>query len=426
MEDLNKLIRVELPLTVVSLKADSFLTKVLECNLYDTEGNIIIDGKLIRKKNTSKGKYLEGPKEISIPEGVISIEDYIQWEEVNRDDVKKLTLPTSLKQIGKKAFIGFSVTSIKLPKNLEIIRYGAFIGCSFKTLTIPDNVKIIDDFAFSNCLDLKKVKIGKNVEYIGKGVFTGDNKIESIEGKYSSADKNILVVDNTLLHVVAKNIPSEFEIPSGITKIVAYACSFLNLEKITIPETVETIEENSFDMCKIKKFEGKFIENGMVIVDDVLIKAEYNTSENKDLVIPEKVTKIGDGALQLTSFDVHLPSQLKIIGKSAFVGNWDNQNNCKEILLPNSLEVIGSSAFCYWKREQFKDGRFVIPKNVKYIGHSALTCKGGDIWFEPVIPPKFEDKGIFYATNVFVPAESIEAYKEALPERAENIHEWEL
>lgn len=429
LENSEKFERIELPHSIISLKADSFLTKILVSDLYDAEGNLIIDGKLIRKKNTKKGKYLEGPKEITIPDGVTIIEDNIQWEEIYCYDVKKLILPPSLKYIGKNAFMSFGLTSIKLPKDLEIIESLAFSGCDIKTLTIPDNVRIIGDFAFQHCYNLKKVKIGKNVESFGIGVFIGPNKIESIEGKYSSPDKNILVMDGILQSVATKSIPIEFEIPSDIRKIASFAFSRVKLDKLIIPESIEIIEENAFEKCEIKKFEGKFVENRMVIVNDILIKAEYNPSiDSEVLEIPEKVTKIGEGALSWTSYKVLLPSNLKIIGQSAFFST-DSYSNCKcqDILLPESLEVIDSAAFYNWESYQFKDGRFIIPKNVKYIGSNALSCTfyGGDIWFEPIIPPVFEDKRIFWVTNIFVPSESIEAYKEAIPESADKIRVWE-
>ena len=422
--DNNELLyRVELPFSVVSLKADSFITMELESNLYDIDGNIIIDSKLIRKK-LSKGNHLEDSIILEIPEGVTCIEDFIKWEHIN--DVKKLILPSTLKYIGKNAFRGFDFTSLKLPKELEIIESNAFAGCGIKTLTVPDNVKIIGDFAFENCCNLKKVKIGKNVESIGKGVFSGINKLECIEGKYSSPDKNILVYDGILQSVATKSIPKEFEIPSDVRKIASYAFSRVKLDKLIIPESIEIIEENAFEKCEIKKFEGKFVENRMIIVDSILIKAEYNhSSKIEDLEIPERVTKIGGGALQWTCYRVHLPSNLKIVGQSAFFGSWDSTVNCFDIILPESVEKIERNAFSVWESYQFKDNRFIIPKNVKYIGKSALSCNGGDIWFEPIIPPVFEDKGILFITNIFVPSESIEAYKKALPKNADRIHVWE-
>lgn len=418
--------RVVLPNSIVSLKADSFHTRVLECDLYDKEGNLIIEGRLIRKKNTLKGTFSDGPKEINIPEGVTTIEDYIEWEEFPCYDIRKIILPSTLKYIGKNAFRGFDLTSIKLPKDVEIIESHAFDSCNIKTLTIPDKVKMIGDFAFRFCNDLKKVKIGKNVESIGTGIFAGNNKIESFEGKYSTEDNNCLMVDNILLCVASKSIPTEFEIPSDVKKIASYAFSSIELDKLTIPESVEIIEENSFDKCRIKKFEGKFVENRMVIANGILIKAEYNDGNYKeDLMILEKVSKIGAGALSGTCYDIHLPSHLKIIGPSAFSAGIWSLSNCQGIQLPETLEEIERDAFSNWNSFQFKDRRFIIPKNVKFIGKGALTCNGGDIWFEPIVPPVFEDKGILWPTNIFVPADSIEAYKEALPKSADKISIWE-
>ena len=136
-------------------------------------------------------------------------------------------------------------------------------------------------------------------------------------------------------------------------------------------------------------------------------------SEIKKVVIKDGVTSIGNATLfdlkNLTS--VEIPNSVKSIGLGAFSGC----NTLTSIEIPNSVTSIGESAFynCYYLAS------VTIGSSVTDIADEAfkalpfltsLTFKGSN-------PPEF-GANVFKAINenvsVYVPANSIEKYKEKL------------
>ena len=110
----------------------------------------------------------------------------------------------------------------------------------------------------------------------------------------------------------------------------------------------------------------------------------------KNAVIPNTVTSIGHGAFDgcdsLTT--ITIPNSVTSIGEGAFKGC----ESLTSVTIPNSVTSIGEGVFfnCY-----------------------ALTS----ITFEGSTPPRFEEdvfKDVNKSIPVYVPANSIEAYKKAL------------
>lgn len=103
---------------------------------------------------------------------------------------------------------------------------------------------------------------------------------------------------------------------------------------------------------------------GMKIVKGVLVR--YSGKSEKNIVIPEGVTEIGDNAFNgnITFQSVVIPEGVKSIGESAFYACY----GLKEVSLPQSLESIGDYAF-----NQCNDiKRIDIPAGVRKIGNSAF------------------------------------------------------
>ncbi len=69
------------------------------------------------------------------------------------NEIKSVTIPDSVKEIGFQAFVGCSgLTSITIPNSVTVIGGRAFADCSgLNTVTIPDSVKKIGYYAFIGC-----------------------------------------------------------------------------------------------------------------------------------------------------------------------------------------------------------------------------------------------------------------------------------
>ena len=162
---------------------------------------------------------------------------------------------------------------------------------------------------------------------------------------------------------------TEITIPDSVTTIGNQTfdnCS--NLTSITIPDSVTYIGNLAFR--DTPWLENKRNENPLVIVNDILIDG---TTCSGDVVIPEGVTSIGgeafDSCKDLTS--ITIPNSVKSIGDWAF----EICSSLTEITIPESVTSIGYSAFhnTPWLENKQKENPLVI---VNYILIDGTTCSG--------------------------------------------------
>lgn len=72
--------------------------------------------------------------------------------------LQTISIPNSVTYIGKKAFMGSHLTSLRLPDNLERVEEQCFQNCQWLTsLVIPEKVKSLGSKAFSVCNRLRDV-----------------------------------------------------------------------------------------------------------------------------------------------------------------------------------------------------------------------------------------------------------------------------
>ena len=172
------------------------------------EEELTIPSELNGLKVTTIGEnafnYCKSLVSVSIPEGVVSVEDAAFFQCSN---IKTVTIPSSLSHMGNNPFhfddeieqinispnhsylelvdgVLFSkpdkrliyaphrIHAYTIPQGTEIIGAHAFINCYWlNPVTIPDSVTEIGEGAFANCYDLSSVIIPNSVKTIGNGAF---------------------------------------------------------------------------------------------------------------------------------------------------------------------------------------------------------------------------------------------------------------
>lgn len=133
-------------------------------------------------------------------------------------NITKITLPDTIKSIGKNAFRGCeNLTEINIPDSVEEIHDSAFFNCkSLKSLTLPDSVKKIESSAFTGCEKLVKINLPNGITEIASNIFSTCRSLETIE------------------------------IPDSVKKIDLFAFKFCdNLKTVIIPPSVLTIENRT-------------------------------------------------------------------------------------------------------------------------------------------------------------------------------------
>ena len=178
---------------------------------------------------------------------------------------------------------------------------------------IPAFVTSIGDYAFEDCSYLKTIIIPNSVKSIGAGAFSGCSNLGEIINYEPNTKKGSEI--NSFLRKGTKvflSYPTSMEFFIHDTPLA----EFINHGKISIPKSVNIIEDNTF----------------------------WNCTNIREVIISESVTSIGNGAFAKCSYlkEITIPESVKSIGENAFRGCY----NLRKIEIPRSLERIGENAFC--------------------------------------------------------------------------------
>ena len=142
--------------------------------------------------------------------------------EIDRPNLKTVTLPQTTETIGNNAFARCTALSnFTMPQGVTSIGTSAFSQCTaLERISIPDGVTYVPNQAFKDCSALKDVSLSNNVTTIGGHAFNG-----------CSALKNVNFSDN-------------------VTNIGSNAFAGCGFENLKLPPTLVTIADNAFANCK--------------------------------------------------------------------------------------------------------------------------------------------------------------------------------
>ena len=219
-------------------------------------------------------------------------------------------------------FSGFSglTGSLTIPYYITEIKKNAFYGCTgidalnFEEGETGSQLVTIGDSAFQECTGIKnKLVIPSKVKSIGNSCFN-NSQINGIE--FNSIIKNV---------------------GNG----AFMSCSNV-FGKVVIPSTIERIEANTFRSCT--NIEEVYWENNDNIgCKTIGVLSFYNCPRLTKITLPATLEEIQERAFdgaKITN-EVYLPNSLKKIQRQAFI----QQNKMNVTNWPQNLEEIGEQAF---------------------------------------------------------------------------------
>ncbi len=191
--------------------------------------------------------------EYTIPEGVTEIDAAAFANTENLEDV---TFPSSLELVSVNAFEKSNITKAVFGNKLKKISENAFSESMLCEISLTNNVEEIGAKAFAYC-PLTSINIPASVKRIGSYAFEGCSAIEKfVVDKnnlfYTSDEHGVLFTKDmeALINYPLANTNEEYTIPNGVARIAENAFRYnINLKKITIPDSVETIESYAFGSC---------------------------------------------------------------------------------------------------------------------------------------------------------------------------------
>lgn len=264
-------------------------------------------------------------------------------------------------------------------------------------VVIPDGVTQIDINAFSNCSNLISVSFPESIIGIHKDLFKNCPNLQYNvykNGYYIGSKNNKYFA---LIKTDEDNVAS-YDINSTCKVIASYAfCYNHNLKYITIPESVEYVNQYSIDFsnyyggrrdyeyrkiycksdikpigwdnewCKKWNNDAPVVVWGAKFIDDFVCRIIDSTQHTIEICDYLNVQEVMNGILNIpgTITIDNIEYSVTSIGDKAYDNIYTNRHLL--VIIPNSVTYIGAYAF--------KDGYFgtvIIPNSVTRIGGGAF------------------------------------------------------
>lgn len=398
----------------------------------------------------------ESAEFVILPEGLKTLgrSSFYEWK-----FLKGVYIPDSVEEIEEYAFFGCeSLESIKIPSQVKTIPPYCFCQCdALKEVTLSDNIETFSEASFDSCISLESIKFPSSLSTIGKEAFAfsglksaciSEGVKEIADGTFAYCNDLASVVLPKSLEVIGeeafKETPIEnIDLPEGLKKIGREAFMTCDFKEIVVPESVEYIGDNAFSDCFLSKvtLPSKVEFYGQ----DIFVRYEL-FDEVPELRLPHGVKKLHDQEFHFFLIGtLYLPSTIEEIDKNAFkettidrfvvdennphFASIDGHIVSKDrtefvaasgeetvLVIPDSIKRICQCAFVMAPYV-----KITFPLSVKTIESEILQSDLEDLTaliFENPSPGDIDiKKDSFYEwtfddTPLYVPSESIEAYRE--------------
>lgn len=331
-------------------------------------------------------EYTGDDTEITVPDGVaeigISAFEYA--------DIKKITLPESVKRIEWDAFSNCtSLRTVVLPESIAEIEERAFDGCTRleyneyggcrylgsaenphlalaectrKDITeavIHKDTKLILARAFEECEELDSLSLPEGVRYIGTAAFQSCTALQSV-----TFPASLRIIESSAFSFCEKLTDAVF--PIGVEKICRSAFSCASVGHVSLPESLRHIGWGAFShytCTNHTRYGGGFYygsdENPYTVLagaeDDIesievhkdtkiiLDRVFFDNKILRSVTLPHGLIQIGDDAFRqcYALENITLPESVCEIGEAAFA----SCTVLKEITMPKGEIILGEGAF---------------------------------------------------------------------------------
>ena len=278
---------------------------------------------------------------------------------------RRIEIPDGIKVIGTKAFSEHKgLEEVLIPGSVEVLDYRAFYNCTdLVTVTIEEGVKEIGREAFKNCKGLRHLTIPSSVKRIGYGMLSGLGKKALRE-----IMANIIIPNDLVMEDGAQFEP-EYLYSNKEGELIVDGCvvsSDSQNKEIVIPDGVTRIGPWAFSKCK--NLEKIVLPTSIEEIEESAFRRCINL---KTIDLPVGLTSIKPNTFKdsgLTS--ITIPNSVVDIEYGAFEGC----KNLKQVVLPTQLRTIGVNAF----NSCLKLSEITIPPSVKTIKDCAFLNTGLD------------------------------------------------
>ena len=230
-----------------------------------------------------------------------------------------------------------------------------------RRIILPNGIKRIEEAAFSYVVNLEKINIPSELQYIGPSAFEQCEKLKADSLVFPEGFEKLdrAVFEN------CTSLTGKVVLPSTIKEIGEMAFWRAKISSINFPNGLEKIGYGAFYACRLKEVR---IPNSCQDLGNYAFKLNMELTE---MHLPDGIERIPDSFADHCTIlsHVNIPSSVKSIGKEAF----QSCRRLNDVELPLGLERIERCAFqsCYVFR------KLVFPATLKFLGEECCTCLTG-------------------------------------------------
>ena len=374
---------------------------------------------------------------LSLPESLVTIGNHTFSDMTT---LQYCRMFDNVESVGEYGFAGdVNLTDLTFSKKVNTLRNNLFMNCtSLPLFTVHPAVTSIEDNAFMNCNSLATLSFTDSNDLLNIG---RRNENGNFAAMFSDSPVQSLYLSRWLVYNIDEETYAPFYNRSTLTdlrfgetlgdigKFLFEKCS--SIATVNIPG-VESIGEKAFYDCTA--LSGLTLNSGTTSLGE---QTFANCTALKNVVLPPTVVSVSDGCFmndhELVTLD--LGSSLEIIGPSAFSGcaslselnfpqtlyglgveSFKGCENLSYVTIPDGcrLSSIGARAFqnCTGIEWISLSNRITSLGANSFDGCNSIRYIKSFNTVPPVGLPNFSENVIENST-VFVPAESLDDYKDA-------------
>ncbi|MDO4533196.1 MAG: leucine-rich repeat domain-containing protein, partial [Coriobacteriia bacterium] len=366
------------------------------------------------EKKTAKVKTDNGKLEFVLEDGYAVLEDYSGEDEVLKvpakvkgrpvtkiaDDalcyvrnLKELTLPSTVKEIGAGAISAYNLERIDLGTGVERIGDGALSNClRLEAIDLPEGLRSIGVGAFRS-LGVAELRLPASLRYVGEAAFTSCGNLTAFE--VADGCKAVSVKDGVLFSEDKKKLiafpggrTGAYKAPKG-TEAVGYgAFASTKLESVVLPEGVKSIDNCAFYLgwANENNLSGISLPDSLESIGAYAFGTTYRGSQFgeaapyiSELRLGKNVRSIGAeafGGLRVGRFIVDQSNET-FSSPDGFLANKAGDTIVEVpgglgelIVIPDGITTIGENAFSLYPAGT----QLVFPNSVTRISTLAFPC----------------------------------------------------
>ena len=173
-----------------------------------TQDSLVMDEYIDEQAPAPWLQYDSALRAIVIGEGITRVGDYTF---MNDRKVTRITLPSTLRSIGRSAFSMNAAETITLPNGLQEIGPRAFVGGKMTEIIVPASVTKLGEAAFEGCDCAKVIKVLGSVEKLESHTFYRCRPTDLFLSKdIHSMAQDVFQIDAHVWHVYCDGTKARF------------------------------------------------------------------------------------------------------------------------------------------------------------------------------------------------------------------------